>query len=71
MFLVFDSNKESISNEHKKMLANIIRKYEDVEEKESVSPCPFCQFEIPETQLECVACQSDIPVSLIYFTHIF
>lgn len=65
-FVYFDGDRDSISNDHKKMLANIIRKYEDVEEDELFSPCPYCQFEIPETQLECVACRSDIPVCVLY-----
>lgn len=47
------------------MLTNIIRKYENIEENELLSPCPFCQFEIPETQLDCVACQSTIPVCVL------
>jgi len=67
----FDSSRDSISNDHKKMLANIIRKYEAIEEDEPLSPCPFCQYEIPETQLQCTACNSNIPVSVLYFIHDF
>lgn len=67
--LLRQEHREPISHEHKRILANIVRKCEDVDENEPLSPCPYCQFEIPETQLDCVACGTTIPFCIATGRH--
>ena len=34
------------------------------EEEEPITPCPFCDAPVPETNLNCIQCKSNIPFCL-------
>jgi WD repeat-containing protein 19 len=51
-----------ISINYKRKVEKLVRKYEKVEEKDPVTPCPFCSSLVPNMQLECGHCNRTIPV---------
>jgi hypothetical protein len=55
--------RSAISVAYKHKNENIVRRLEKTEEEESLAPCPTCSLEIPETQLNCLACCCSIPVN--------
>ena len=52
-----------ISENYKRKVEKLVRKYEKVEEKDPVTPCPYCSSLVPNMQLECGHCKRMIPVS--------
>jgi WD repeat-containing protein 19 len=45
----------------RKRIEQLVRRPVKEEKDEAVSACPFCQFEIPESQLDCSNCKNRIP----------
>eukprot|EP00899_Mesostigma_viride_P009995 jgi/Mesvir1/18998/Mv18958-RA.1 len=61
--------RASINATHKRKIENIVRKPDKAEEEEPLTPCPFCSYEIPETQLECEKCKNTIPYCIASGKH--
>jgi len=55
-----------VSDKYKKKIELMVRKPDRGDEaQEGLSPCPFCHLPGPETQLQCVSCQSIIPCDIV------
>ncbi|MCO5579579.1 hypothetical protein L7F22_033436 [Adiantum nelumboides] len=61
--------RNSISSAHKRKVEKIVRKCEKVEEKEPLTPCPFCAALLPNMQLHCGKCDNDIPFCIASGRH--
>ena len=48
-----------------KLLFDLCRKPDKSEEEEPQTPCPYCQFKLPETELVCPDCKNNIPYCII------
>ncbi|XP_070553702.1 WD repeat-containing protein 19-like isoform X2 [Ptychodera flava] len=53
--------RNKIDLKYKKKIEAIVRKPDKTEEEEPNSPCPYCQFQLPETELVCPGCKNNIP----------
>jgi WD repeat-containing protein 19 len=54
-----------VPEKYKKKIELMVRKPDRGEEPpEGLSACPFCHLPGPETQLQCVSCQSIIPCDI-------
>ena len=49
----------------------IVRKPDKTEEEEPLTSCPFCGFQIPETDLLCPDCKNTIPYCIVTVTDFF
>ena len=68
--LVRPENRNHIPEAFRRKVENIARKrVQGEDEPEPVSQCPFCKFNIPETQLECLNCKNNIPFCLASGKH--
>ncbi|KAI5082974.1 hypothetical protein GOP47_0002717 [Adiantum capillus-veneris] len=61
--------RNSISSAYKRKVEKIVRKCEKVEEKEPLTPCPVCAALLPNMQLHCGNCNSDIPFCIASGRH--
>lgn len=53
----------------KKVEATARKPVKGEDEPEPLSACPFCQFKIPETQLECPSCKNNLPFCIASGKH--
>ncbi len=57
--------RTQISEKYKKKIELMVRKPDKSEEaEEQLAECPFCQLPGPETELQCLSCQSVIPFDI-------
>ncbi|GBG61180.1 hypothetical protein CBR_g19256 [Chara braunii] len=61
--------RSSIAPAYKRKIENIVRKPDKSEAEDPLSPCPFCEMLIPETQLECPSCRNTIPYCIASGRH--
>jgi WD repeat-containing protein 19 len=57
--------RNAVDVKYRKAIENFIRRPQMDETEETQSRCPFCRMEIPDTDLECVACRNDIPMCAV------
>ncbi|XP_064636625.1 WD repeat-containing protein 19-like isoform X3 [Lineus longissimus] len=62
--------KNQIDLKYKKKIEAIVRKPDKTEEEEPNTPCPYCGFHLPETELTCPECKNNIPFCTITGRHI-
>ncbi|KAL2603232.1 hypothetical protein R1flu_008809 [Riccia fluitans] len=62
--------RNQITSAYKRKIESIVRKPEKTEEEETLTPCPFCKLQIPETQLECPSCRNDLPFCIASGRHL-
>ncbi|XP_059172519.1 WD repeat-containing protein 19-like [Physella acuta] len=62
--------RNDIDVKYKRKIEMIVRKPERTEEEEPLTPCPFCGFQIPETELLCPDCKNNIPYCIITGRHV-
>jgi WD repeat-containing protein 19 len=53
--------RNSVDPKYKKPIETFVRRPATEEVNERLTPCPYCQFELPETLLECPSCKNSIP----------
>ena len=59
------TTRNEVPEKYKKKIELMVRKPDRGEEPpEGLSACPFCHLPGPETQLQCVSCQSIIPCDI-------
>jgi len=59
-----------VNPKFKKKVESIARKPVKTEdEMESLTPCPHCRFDIPETELNCPQCKNTIPFCIASGKH--
>lgn len=67
--------RDKIDVKYKKKIEGIVRKSDKVEEEETTSPCPFCEFQLSDMELVCPECKNTIPYCIIsgktFYFHIF
>ncbi|CAL1537974.1 unnamed protein product [Lymnaea stagnalis] len=62
--------RNDIDLKYKRKIEMIVRKPDKSEEEEPITPCPFCGFQIPETELLCPDCKNTIPYCIITGRHV-
>ncbi|WAQ97925.1 WDR19-like protein [Mya arenaria] len=62
--------RNQIDLKYKKKIEMIVRKPDKTEEEEPLSPCPYCGFQLPETELLCPECKGNIPYCTITGRHL-
>lgn len=62
--------RNQIDLKYKKKIEMIVRKPDKTEEEEPLTPCPYCGFQIPETDLLCPDCKNSIPYCTVTGRHI-
>uniref|UniRef100_A0A915JBW9 WD repeat-containing protein 19 n=1 Tax=Romanomermis culicivorax TaxID=13658 RepID=A0A915JBW9_ROMCU len=68
--LMRNEYRKSINEKYRKKIEGIVRKPEKVEEEENESPCPYCRTMLPDSQLTCINCKSNIPYCIATGQHI-
>ena len=63
--------RNQIDLKYKKKIEMIVRKPDKTEEEEPLTSCPFCGFQIPETDLLCPDCKNTIPYCIVTVTDFF
>ena len=53
--------RDKIDLKYKKKIESIVRKPDKSHIDEAVTPCPYCDTELPETELVCPGCKNNIP----------
>ncbi|KAK3101973.1 hypothetical protein FSP39_007745 [Pinctada imbricata] len=62
--------RNNIDLKYKKKIEMIVRKPDKTEEEEPLTPCPYCGFQLPETDLLCPECKNNLPYCIITGRHI-
>ncbi|KAK6976293.1 WD repeat-containing protein 19 [Biomphalaria glabrata] len=62
--------RNDIDLKYKRKIEMIVRKPDKTEEEEPLTPCPFCGFQIPETELLCSDCKNNIPYCVVTGRHV-
>ncbi|XP_033742140.1 WD repeat-containing protein 19-like isoform X1 [Pecten maximus] len=62
--------RNQIDLKFKKKIEMIVRKPDKTEEEEPLTPCPYCGFQLPETDLMCPECKNSIPYCTITGRHL-
>ena len=57
--------RNQIDLKYKKKIEMIVRKPDKTEEEEPLTACPYCGFQLPESELLCPDCKSNIPYCII------
>ena len=57
--------RNQIDLKYKKKIEMIVRKPDKTEEEEPLSQCPYCGFQLPETELLCPECKCNIPYCIV------
>ena len=68
--LMRPETRSEIDEKYKKKIEAIIRKPQRTEEEEEASPCPFCDFSLTNSTLQCSQCQNNIPYCIATGCHI-
>eukprot|EP00818_Percolomonas_sp_WS_P009034 CAMPEP_0117447486 /NCGR_PEP_ID=MMETSP0759-20121206/6902_1 /TAXON_ID=63605 /ORGANISM="Percolomonas cosmopolitus, Strain WS" /LENGTH=1376 /DNA_ID=CAMNT_0005239827 /DNA_START=113 /DNA_END=4243 /DNA_ORIENTATION=+ len=68
--LVQPEFRQRIEANYKKLIFGIIRKKRSEEEPdEELTPCPYCSFKLPATELNCSSCKNEIPYCIVTGRH--
>ncbi|XP_067137635.1 WD repeat-containing protein 19 [Centruroides vittatus] len=62
--------RNQIDLKYKKKIEAIVRKPQKTEEEEPSTPCPYCNNQLPETELSCSECRNTIPFCIATGCHI-
>lgn len=68
--LLRDEYQGDIDPKYRKKIEGIVRKRDKTEEEENLTPCPYCDSVIPDTQLVCPDCKTNIPYCIATGCHI-
>ena len=67
---MFYTYRNQIDLKYKKKIESIVRKPDKTEEEEPCTPCPYCGFQLAETELLCPECKGNIPYCIITGRHL-
>lgn len=62
--------RNQIDQKYRKKIEAIVRKPQKAEEEESSTPCPYCGYVLPETELTCTDCRNTLPYCVVTGCHI-
>ncbi|EHB16212.1 WD repeat-containing protein 19, partial [Heterocephalus glaber] len=61
--------RNKIDSKYKKKIEAMVRRPDTTETEEAMTPCPFCQFLLPECELLCPGCKNNIPYCIVTGRH--
>ncbi|XP_060221254.1 WD repeat-containing protein 19 isoform X2 [Meriones unguiculatus] len=61
--------RNKIDAKYKKKIEAMVRRPDTSETEEATTPCPFCQFLLPECELLCPGCKNNIPYCIATGRH--
>nr|XP_045017612.1 WD repeat-containing protein 19 isoform X2 [Jaculus jaculus] len=61
--------RNKIDIKYKKKIEAMVRRPDTSETEEATTPCPFCQFLLPECELLCPGCKNNIPYCIATGRH--
>ncbi|XP_074085717.1 WD repeat-containing protein 19 [Macrotis lagotis] len=61
--------RNKIDIKYKKKIEAMVRRPDTSEIEEASTPCPFCEFPLPETELLCPGCKNNIPYCIATGRH--
>eukprot|EP00455_Lapot_gusevi_P056858 TRINITY_DN9540_c0_g1_i8.p1 TRINITY_DN9540_c0_g1~~TRINITY_DN9540_c0_g1_i8.p1 ORF type:complete len:402 (+),score=109.73 TRINITY_DN9540_c0_g1_i8:43-1248(+) len=61
--------RKDIMEKYKPKIEAIVRRPSDEEEEEKMSPCPYCNFELFDTVLDCPQCHNSLPFCIASGRH--
>ncbi|XP_005392043.1 PREDICTED: WD repeat-containing protein 19 [Chinchilla lanigera] len=61
--------RHKIDAKYKKKIEAMVRRPDTSETEEATTPCPFCQFLLPECELLCPGCKNNIPYCIATGRH--
>lgn len=64
--------RSKVDEKYRKKIEQIVRKSggKAEDEEEPTSPCPYCEYDLPETELLCPGCKSQVPYCIATGRHI-
>ncbi|XP_012413373.2 WD repeat-containing protein 19 [Trichechus manatus latirostris] len=61
--------RNKIDAKYKKKIEAMVRRPDTSEIEEATTPCPFCEFLLPECELLCPGCKNNIPYCIVTGRH--
>uniref|UniRef100_A0A3Q3ED04 WD repeat-containing protein 19 n=1 Tax=Kryptolebias marmoratus TaxID=37003 RepID=A0A3Q3ED04_KRYMA len=61
--------RNKIDPKYRKKIEAIVRHPDTSELEEETTPCPFCGFQLPQNELLCISCKSNIPYCITTGRH--
>ncbi|KAF3825268.1 hypothetical protein GH733_005902 [Mirounga leonina] len=61
--------RNKIDAKYKKKIEAMVRRPDTSETEEATTPCPFCEFLLPECELLCPGCKNNIPYCIVTGRH--
>uniref|UniRef100_A0ABI7Z671 WD repeat domain 19 n=1 Tax=Felis catus TaxID=9685 RepID=A0ABI7Z671_FELCA len=61
--------RHKIDAKYKKKIEAMVRRPDTSETEEATTPCPFCEFLLPECELLCPGCKNNIPYCIVTGRH--
>ncbi|XP_046853283.1 WD repeat-containing protein 19-like [Xenia sp. Carnegie-2017] len=61
--------RKEVDLKYKKKIEQIVRKPDKTEEEEERDACPYCEYLLPQTKLDCPECKNNIPYCIITGRH--
>ena len=68
--LVRPEHRSEIDEKYKKRIEGIIRKPQKIEESPILTPCPYCETPVAESELQCDSCRNILPYCIVTGYHI-
>jgi len=68
--LMRPEHRSEIDEKYKKRIEGIIRKPQKTEEPAILTPCPYCENLVPESELQCDSCRNILPYCIVTGFHI-
>ena len=68
--LMRPEHRSEIDEKYKKRIEGIIRKPQKIEESPILTPCPYCETPVAESELQCDSCRNILPYCIVTGYHI-
>ncbi len=68
--LMRPEHRSEIDDRYRKKIEGIIRKPQKTEEEPLLTPCPFCEHPVVESDLQCDSCKNSLPYCIVSGYHI-
>ncbi|XP_034043414.1 WD repeat-containing protein 19 isoform X2 [Thalassophryne amazonica] len=61
--------RSNIDSKYRTKIEDMVRRPDTSELEEETTPCPFCGFQLPQTELLCVSCKNNLPYCIATGRH--
>jgi WD repeat-containing protein 19 len=61
--------RKDVNATYRKKIETIVRRPQQAEEEESLSPCPYCDQDFSDYELNCPSCRNTIPYCITTGRH--